>query len=270
MSGQPAEKGFISTPEELLAKMEQDPESLTGIEKYAFGLAFVGSFLDPQTLELLNSNGAEEIEAALEGGISLLMLGLNETRVDKNLSEKEKLNLGLGVLRTINFKELPEGGLGMKLYATAWLMMAAGLKAPITERLKEVTESLISGHLVLAAMLVLGDKVEELKIGEQLHFLAENLTTANEETKRDALIAWVKEKAEIGELTVREQLDFLAENLKTLDEKIQKDVLLAWAKENAKTEPDSVQGTQFFWDRGDKQTGFEVTMEHLKLSFGGV
>jgi len=208
---------MVTSAGELLAKVEQDPASLDGRERYILGLAVVGTSLDLQAQELSGSTGVDNTEAALESGIPLIISGLNAIRRDETMPEEMKLRFGLRVFKEINFDQLPDGEQKRILFVKTWLTIAAGLKTPIRQRIAELTKQWQDGNLKLGAAIRLGSKRNELTIGEQLDYLSKDLATIeaiDEEGKRKILIAWAKEIISGGDSVLEESSSELGEIIK--------------------------------------------------------
>jgi hypothetical protein len=176
------------TAENLLIKL-QDPASLSPKEQLKLGLAFVGASQDAHTKE-----STEDMTTVMEGGTSLIAMGLERIRTDEHIPEDMKLFYGIRVLGKIDFDQLPDGEVRSELFVETWLTIIAGLETHIHMRIDELKDRWKQGNLQLAAAMRLGREGQELPVRDQLEYLSADLDNLefDEDQKRQVLIAWAK------------------------------------------------------------------------------
>ncbi len=190
----------LRAPAGLFRSADKGPHGLTAIESYGLGFSGLGAIKNLSNL-LLGPQEESQKSIGLEGFTSLLIIGLQGIRADRDLADEMKLRLGLRVLAEVDFQALPIMGRGRQLFAETWFTIAAGLKIKTDERTSELQDQTKENLNLLTDGLCLGSSEKRLSPVNQLRHLETGMAGLKEfddDSKKWILLAWAKELTERG------------------------------------------------------------------------
>lgn len=171
---------------DLFEAAQAHPESINADESLVLGLASMSVALDGE--------GSEEVrQQMLVGGMGLVTSSLRRIRTDPQYSERQRFVLVGQVLTSVDFgknsSQLPQTAETVELFAETMLTLARGLETAIHERIGEHFDGMVRGFYQASAIMLLGDKAEDLTPVGQIKYL-ENAETHTPEQRREIAVVW--------------------------------------------------------------------------------